>query len=786
MNLSELKTGRKALINKVKGTGSFRKRIMEMGFVEGKTVEVIKNAPLQDPVEYRIMGYNVSIRKAEAALIEVSEDCSTQNDTQKDNGLHVVEPGKVANAQRQDNVINVALVGNPNSGKTTLFNYISGLREKVGNYGGVTVSLKTAEVKFGGYTIKITDLPGTYSLTAYSDDEKIVHDFIIDQVPDIVLNVVDASNLERNLFLTTQLIDMDIKVVVALNMYDELENSGTKFDYGLLSKMTGIPFVPTVATKKTGIEDILARIVSFYNGEEDISRHIHINYGHPVEDSIKRIREVLEKHTDVNFLSTISPRYTALKLLENDGDFNNRVRNLSPDYREISSVVEKEKGIINEHFEDETENLITGAKYGFIAGALKETLTVNDSSPSAVRTRRIDEFATHRIWGIPIFLAFMWLMFQATFTIGEHPMNFIEFLIDGTADFMAGFIPQGMLNDLIVDGIIAGVGGVLVFLPNILILFFFISFFEDTGYMARVVFIVDRVMHRIGLHGKSFIPMLIGFGCSVPAIMATRTINSKKNRIVTMLVIPFMSCGAKLPVYILIIGTFFPDNPAMMLFAVYTIGVFIAMLSSLLLKKTILRGEDAPFVMELPPYRIPTLKSTSYHMWDKASQYLKKMGGIILAASIVVWALGYFPRPADEDATDLSVLENSYIGRIGRISEPVFEPLGFDWKSNVAIVTGFAAKEIVVSTLSILHSTEEGDDLSERLINSGSFEHNGSHRLKSFTFLIFILLYLPCIATVVAVKNESGKWKWAIFSIFFTTSVAWIVSFAVFNIGKFL
>ena len=786
MNLSELKTGRKALINKVKGTGSFRKRIMEMGFVEGKTVEVIKNAPLQDPVEYRIMGYNVSIRKAEAALIEVSEDCSTQNDTQKDNGLHVVEPGKVANAQRQDNVINVALVGNPNSGKTTLFNYISGLREKVGNYGGVTVSLKTAEVKFGGYTIKITDLPGTYSLTAYSDDEKIVHDFIIDQVPDIVLNVVDASNLERNLFLTTQLIDMDIKVVVALNMYDELENSGTIFDYGLLSKMTGIPFVPTVATKKTGIEDILARIVSFYNGEEDISRHIHINYGHPVEDSIKRIREVLEKHTDVNFLSTISPRYTALKLLENDGDFNNRVRNLSPDYREISSVVEKEKGIINEHFEDETENLITGAKYGFIAGALKETLTVNDSSPSAVRTRRIDEFATHRIWGIPIFLAFMWLMFQATFTIGEHPMNFIEFLIDGTADFMAGFIPQGMLNDLIVDGIIAGVGGVLVFLPNILILFFFISFFEDTGYMARVVFIVDRVMHRIGLHGKSFIPMLIGFGCSVPAIMATRTINSKKNRIVTMLVIPFMSCGAKLPVYILIIGTFFPDNPAMMLFAVYTIGVFIAMLSSLLLKKTILSGEDAPFVMELPPYRIPTLKSTFYHMWDKASQYLKKMGGIILAASIVVWALGYFPRPVSDDAADLSVLENSYIGRIGRISEPVFEPLGFDWKSNVAIVTGFAAKEIVVSTLSILHSTEEGDDLSERLINSGSFEHNGSHRLKSFTFLIFILLYLPCIATVVAVKNESGKWKWAIFSIFFTTSVAWIVSFAVFNIGKFL
>ncbi len=785
MKLSELKTGESALIKKVRGIGSFRRRIQEMGFVEGKKVEVMKNAPLLDPVEYKLMGYNLSLRKEEAELIEVSEG-RHKRDHRKGlkNIPYILSDNPLNGNGNKCRKINVALVGNPNSGKTTLFNYISGLRERVGNYSGVTVGEKTAQVMFGEYIINITDLPGTYSLTSYSDDEKIVHDFIINEIPDLVVNVVDSSNLERNLYLTTQLIDMDIKIIVALNMYDELENSGTKFDYTGLAKMTGIPIVPTVAAKKVGIDELLKKIVSYYNDLEPDIRHIHINYGHPIEDSISNIRSVLSKDTNISFLSKISPRYTAIKLLENDPDFLSRVKTSSSNFEEIMSVVRKEIKIISEHYQDPVDNIITDAKYGFISGALMETMTVNESGPAAKRTRRIDEFATHRIWGIPIFIAFMWLMFEATFTLGEYPMKFIEYLVQSLSGFFSEHLTNGILKDLIVDGMIGGVGGVLVFLPNILILFFFISFFEDTGYMARVVFIVDKVMHKIGLHGRSFIPMLIGFGCSVPAIMATRTINSRKNRLVTMMIIPFMSCGAKLPVYILVIGAFFPENPAFMLFLIYSIGVAVAMISALLLKKTLFRTEDAPFVMELPPYRIPTLKSTAFHMWDKAYQYLKKMGGIILAASVVVWALGYFPRPAESDG--YPPLENSYIGRIGKLAEPVFDPLGFDWKSNVAVVTGFAAKEIVVSTLSILHGEEQGGTLPEKLQNSTSFLYDGSYKLKSFTFLIFVLLYLPCIATVTAIKNESGKWRWAFFSAFFTTSAAWIVSFLIFNIGKLL
>jgi ferrous iron transport protein B len=735
-----------------------------------------------------MIGYNVSLRRQEAELIEVSEGRHKREQTKCSENLYVIEPSFKTNGNGgKCKRISVALVGNPNSGKTTLFNYISGLREHVGNYSGVTVGEKNAEVRYGDYIVSITDLPGTYSLTSYSDDEKIVHDFIIDEIPDIILNVVDASNLERNLYLTTQLIDMDLKVIVALNMYDELKTSGTEFDYLSLSKMTGIPFVPTVAAKNLGIDDLLKKIIFFYNDIEPDIRHIHINYGHPLEDCIANIRAVLSKDTNISFLSKISPRYTALKLIENDPDFIARVKAASSNFDEIISVVKNETEVIAGHYEDPPENIITDAKYGFISGALMETLKTRSSSPAAKRSHRIDEFATHGIWGIPIFLALMWLMFESTFTLGEYPMIFIEHLVSLASRLFSDYLSAGILRDMLVDGIIGGVGGVLVFLPNILILFFFISFFEDTGYMARVVFIVDKVMHKIGLHGRSFIPMLIGFGCSVPAIMATRTINSRKNRLVTMMIIPFMSCGAKLPVYILIIGAFFPNNPALMLFIIYSIGVAVAMLSALLLKKTLFRTEDAPFVMELPPYRIPTLKSTAFHMWDKAYQYLKKMGGIILAASILVWALGYFPRPADDAGTaGYSALEDSYIGRIGKLAEPVFEPLGFDWKSNVAVVTGFAAKEIVVSTLSILHGGEEGNDLSEKLRNSPSFLYEGSHKLKAFTFLIFILLYLPCIATVIAIKNESGKWKWALFSALFTTSAAWVVSFLIFNLGKLL
>ncbi|MCG2761111.1 MAG: ferrous iron transport protein B [Candidatus Delongbacteria bacterium] len=787
MNLSNLNTGESAIIKKVKGIGSFRRRIQEMGFVAGKKVEVIKNAPLLDPVEYKIMGYNISLRREEAKLIEVSEGKHKYRKHIEKNDLFLILPEAKTIRIEKCKRINVALVGNPNSGKTTLFNYISGLRERVANYSGVTTGEKTAEVRYGEYVINITDLPGTYSLTSFSEEEKLVHDFIINEMPDIIVNVIDASNLERNLFLTTQLIDMDLRVIVALNMFDELENSGTEFDHELLGKMTGIPFVPTVAAKNIGIENLIAEIVKSYNDEEPQFRHIHINYGHPIEDSISELRKILSKNIDVGLLTKISPRYIALKLLENDQDFLRRVKKSSSNYKEILDALTKEISVVKEHYDDSPDNLITDAKYGFISGALKETLKLKENRHSLYRTQRIDEFATHKVWGFPVFLGLMWIMFESTFTIGGYPMAFIEYLVSITSIFVHNNMADGILKDLISDGIIGGVGGVLVFLPNILILFFFISFFEDTGYMSRVVFIVDKLMHSIGLHGKSFIPMLIGFGCSVPAIMATRTINSRKNRIVTMLIIPFMSCGAKLPVYILIIGTFFPENPALILFVLYLTGAAIAFLSALLLKKTLFRGEDAPFVMELPPYRIPTFKSTALHMWDKAYQYLKKMGGLILAASIIIWTLGYFPRPVKvTNHSESYNIENSYIGRIGRIVEPVFNPVGFDWKSNVAIISGFAGKEIVVSTLSILHNNIDGKDLSEKLRNSNSFEHDGSGRLKALSFLIFVLLYLPCIATVFAIKNESGKWKLAFLSVLMTTGFAWIAAFLVYNIGKLL
>jgi ferrous iron transport protein B len=784
MHLSDLNTGEIATIKKVKGIGSFRRRIMEMGFVAGKTVEVIKNAPLQDPVEYRIMNYNVTLRRSEAKLIEVSDGKNRQNDSCNClKGSPVTSDRSVScPVNERCKNISVALVGNPNSGKTTLFNYLSGLREKVGNYSGVTVGEKTADVSFGDYKITITDLPGTYSLTSYTEEERIVHDFIINEVPDIVVNVVDSTNLERNLFLTSQLIDMDLKVIVALNMYDELEASGTEFDFHALGKMIGIPFVPTVAAKNKGTTELLEKIVAFYNDNEPDYRHIHINYGHPVENSIAEIRSAILKDSGALITKTISPRYLALKLLENDPEMISRLKHTLNSYGLVKEVLDKEIEVIKQHYEDPPENLVTDAKYGFIAGALKETLKVKDLGPSRFRTKMIDEFATHRIWGIPIFIGLMWLMFEATFTLGSIPMDLLENGVALLAERLSSILPEGIFRDMVIDGAVNGVGGVLVFLPNILILFFFISFFEDTGYMSRVVFIVDKLMHKIGLHGRSFIPMLIGFGCSVPAIMATRTINSRKNQIVTMMVIPFMSCGAKLPVYILIIGAFFPDNPATMLFLVYAVGVAMALLGSLVLKKTILKGEDAPFVMELPPYRIPTLRSTAFHMWDKAYMYLKKMGGIILAASILVWALGYFPRPTQEN--NGNALENSYIGRIGKIAEPVFEPIGFDWKTNVAVITGIAAKEIVVSTLSILHGSEQGKDLNRRLIESDSFEYKGDHKLKALVFLLFVLLYVPCVATIAAVKSETGKWKWAVFSLIFTTSTAWIVSFLVFNIGK--
>jgi len=819
MRLSELLNDESGVITKVSGHGAFRKRITEMGFVKGKEVKVIKNAPLQDPIEYQIMGYNLALRRSEASLIDVvSGDDAFLVNTSAYEGTITKDILKT-NAREKIRTINVALVGNPNCGKTSLFNYASGSHEKVGNYGGVTIDAKEALIKQNGYNISIVDLPGTYSITEYTPEELFVRTQIIENAPDLVINVIDASNLERNLYLTTQLIDMDIKVIIALNMYDELEKKGNLLKYIELGRMLGIPIIPTVAAKGKGIEELIDKVIQVYEEKDPIVRHIHINYGIDIEDSISKLRAVIKVNKDI--IPRFSSRYLAIKLLENDGP---TVRTLKscPNFEDIMNRSRSEIKKLEKEYGEKTETIITDARYGFISGALAETF-VESKEKQRERSREIDNFLTHKILGFPLFISFMWLMFQTTFTIGSYPMKWIEAGVALIGDLISNALPAGPLRDLIVDGIIGGVGGVIIFLPNILILFFFISLMEDTGYMARVSFIMDRLMHKIGLHGKSFIPLLMGFGCNVPAIMATRTLENRKDRLLTMLIAPFMSCSARLPVYVLIISAFFTQYQGLVLFSIYIIGIIIAVLVALLLKKTVFKKQDVPFVMELPPYRIPTLRNTSMHMWHKGSQYLQKMGSIILLASILIWALSYYPRNVEYSQDyngKLKVVEananmpdsikqvqiaeiqlkmvsekheQSYIGRMGRFIEPAIQPLGFDWKIGISILTGLAAKEIVVSSMGILYQADlNADENSRNLISQlKQQKHSSGSRvgqtvfspLVAFGFMLFILIYFPCIAVIAAIKKESN-WKWAVFTMFYTTAIAWIVAFVTYQVGS--
>ncbi len=821
MKLSKLTDNQEGIIIKVAGYGAFRKRITEMGFVKGQKVTVIKNAPLKDPVEYEIMGYQISLRRSEAELIEVItiEEAAQQKD-QNFNGTIVSDLLKKS-AEKQGKKISVAFVGNPNAGKTTLFNSASGAREHVGNYSGVTVDAKYAKVKQNGYQFDIVDLPGTYSLTAYSPEELFVRNQILEQKPDVVVNVIDASNLERNLYLTTQLIDMDIKVVIALNMYDELQYKGAKFNYKQLAEMIGIPIIPTIASKNKGITELFDKIINVYEDKDPIVRHIHINYGELIEPAIEKLQTVIRE--DKALAIKASPRFLSVKLLENDSTINQLATN-SEKGTAILDIAKAEIEKIENLTEEVCETVITDAKYGFISGALKETY-----EECAVKQMRkstiIDTFLTHKLFGFPIFFVFMFLTFYATFNLGAYPMEWIESGVGALSGLVDGWMNPGPLKDLIIDGIIGGVGGVIVFLPNILILFFFISFMEDTGYMARAAFIMDKLMHKIGLHGKSFIPLIMGFGCNVPALMATRTLQNKNDRLLTMLILPFMSCSARLPVYILIIGTFFPNNGTLMLFGIYLLGIVLAILFAKIFKASFFKAKEAPFVMELPPYRMPTLKTTLIHMWNKGSQYLKKMGGVILVASIIIWALGYFPQDVEyskdydqlieqvENNTQLAKSEKeiqikhlnnskleerqekSYIGKIGHFIAPVFYPLGFDWKMTVSILTGVAAKEIVVSSMGVLYQVGgDADETNESLrskLQQQTFTGEYRSGQKVFTtasalaFLIFILIYFPCVAVIAAAAKEAS-WKWAGFIAFYTTALAWIIGFVVYQIMRFL
>ncbi len=819
MRLSELNTGEKGVIVKVMGHGGFRKRIVEMGFIKGKTVEVLLNAPLRDPVKYKVMGYEISLRRQEADMIEViSEQEAREHNVQPgyhkglEEDIHLTEDEMRTLARDKRRTINVALVGNPNCGKTSLFNIASGAHEHVGNYSGVTVDAKEGFFDFQGYHFRIVDLPGTYSLSAYSPEEIYVRRHIIDQTPDIIINVVDASNLERNLYLTTQLIDMNVRMVVALNMYDELEASGNTLDYVKLGELFGVPMLPTVSRTGRGVEKLFHILITLYEGGDFLDkkgqvraeiledfrewhkeyvpdhafgshqeeeehprgffRHIHINHGPELERSIDAVKLVISENENIRH--KYSTRFLAIKLLENDKDLEGMVKGL-PNGDKILEVRDREKQRIREVLNEDSEQAITDAKYGFISGALRETFVDNHQDKEHM-TRVIDSIVTHRIWGFPVFFLFMFLMFEITFVLGAYPQGWIESLVAVIGDFISNNMSEGPLKDLLIDGIIGGVGGVIVFLPNILILYLFISLMEDSGYMARAAFIMDKIMHKMGLHGKSFIPLIMGFGCNVPAVMASRTIENRKSRLVTILINPLMSCSARLPIYLLLVGVFFPKHASLVLLSIYSLGIILAVIMARLFSRFLVKGDDTPFVMELPPYRMPTSKAIFRHTWEKGAQYLRKMGGIIMVASIVIWALGYYPRP--DASSDLAQQqENSYIGRIGKAIEPVMEPLGFDWKLSIGILSGVGAKELVVSSLGVLYADDAEADqttLAERLPITP---------LVAYGYMVFVLLYFPCIATLAAIRQEAGSWKWAAFAATYTTVLAWIMSFAVHQLG---
>lgn len=827
MYLSELNKGEKAVIVKVMGHGGFRKRIVEMGFVQGKVVEVKNIAPLRDPVEYRIMGYDVSLRRSEAEKIEVISIKDAEKIAKQNNFYGTIteeDIRRIAFDRRKD--ITIALVGNPNSGKTSLFNSATGEREKVGNYSGVTVDVKESEFEFNGYKIKLVDLPGTYSISAYSPEEKFVRNYLTKEKPDLVLNVLDGTNLERNMFLTTQLIDMNLRVVIALNMVDEMYERGDKLDVQMLQKLLGMPIVETsFGKKKKGLHSLFSTAIKIYEGsdfiDEDgqlvssadkdvlvdeylhnveiehkhshsskeavdvIVRHIHINYGSVLEKSIGKIKDQIDKNE--NARDEYTPRYIAIKLLEQDEEMHEFI-NVFPNKDEILSACEKATLRIKSELNDTPENAIMDAKYGFISGALKETFSPANNKRGTTVTEKIDRIVTSRFLGFPIFIFALFLMFQCTFSLGEYPMMWIENGVNWLGTKIGEWMPSGILKDFLIDGMITGVGGVLVFLPNILILYFFITLLETTGYMARAAFIMDKIMHKIGLHGRSFIPLVMGFGCNVPAIMATRTIKNRNNRMVTILISPLISCSARLPIYLLLAGAFFSENAGFVLFFIYLIGMLLAALMARLFKRFLFSKEETPFVMELPPYRFPSWKYVLRDTWEKGKQYLHKIGTTILVGSLIIWVLGYFPRYNGGDSQNLDEKnlvalqhENSYLGRIGKSIQPALQPLGFNWKMSVSLLSGMAAKEVVVSTLGILYNAddESATSLSKTLQASSDFSP-----AVALSLMLFVLIYFPCIATLVTIKHETRSWWWALFSAVYTIVLAWLVSFLFYQIMK--
>lgn len=773
MRLSELKTGETGIIVKIQGHGAFRKRVIEMGFVKGRPITASLSAPLRDPIKYSLMGYEVSLRRSEANLVEIIpvKDADKLPDFTHVNVVDDSADETSLEFRGQSHTINIALIGNPNCGKTSLFNIASGSHEHVGNYSGVTVDATRGKFSYGGYNFNIVDLPGTYSLSAYSPEELYVRRYLKDETPDVIVNVVVASNLERNLYLSTELIDMDRSMVIALNMYDELLNAGATLDYETLGNMIGVPIVPTISRTGEGINQLFDRIIEVYEGRDKTVRHVHVNLGSDIESGVRMIKDQLKSDTSVDL--HFSPRYLAIKMLERDKEVENLLSN-SPNYNNLVELRDREVKRIERLCDEDITSAIANEKYGFIAGALAETMSDSEKDTTQ-STRIIDALVTSKLFGFPIFMLIMFFIFWATFQVGSYPMEWIDSGVKLLDKWVGAIMGDGPLKSLISDGILGGVGGVIVFLPNILILYFCISFMEDSGYMARAAFIMDKMMHKIGLHGKSFIPLIMGFGCNVPALLASRAIESKSSRIITILINPFMSCSARLPIYLLLAGAFFPSCAPLVLFGLYILGILVAVITAKLLRRFYFKVDETPFVMELPPYRVPTLKTSIRHMWDKGAQYLRKMGGVILFASIIVWALNYFPHH-DEVATsaiataaqssEINPETDSFLEMMGKAVNPIMEPLGFHWRATVAIVAGIPAKEIVVSTLGVVDGT-------------GEFT-----MASALSFMVFVLLYCPCLASVTAIVKETGNWRYGAFSVFYNTLVAWLAAFIVFLIAS--
>ncbi len=810
MRLSELKPGETGVITKILGHGAFRKRVMEMGFVRCREVRVVLNAPLHDPVKYALMDYEVSLRRAEADLIEVDLLENWEASHVSADALTEEHDKEASRELRKDKIINVALIGNPNCGKTSLFNRVSGAHEHVGNYAGVTVGAKAGTLKHKGYRMNIVDLPGTYSLSAYSPEELYVMRYLREETPDVIINVVVASNLERNLYLTTELIDMNRSMVIDLNMFDELKRSGVSLDYSNLGKMLGVPVVPTIAATGYGVDNLLDTVIEVYEMKNPDTRHIHVKMNPETESAVNKLKD--EFKNDLSVAHQFSPRFLAIKFLEKDPEIEDILKH-NPNYEIWKQIRDDENERIHKELHEDVSSAIAAEKYGFIQGALKENME-GSVAKEEKSTKIIDAFVTNKLFGFPLFLIVMWLMFWATFQIGSYPMEWIERLVAWISGLVSKTMADGPFKDLLLDGIIGGVGGVIVFLPNILILYAFISFMEDSGYMARVAFIMDKLMHRMGLHGKSFIPLVMGFGCNVPAIMSTRIIESKSSRLITILINPFISCSARIPIYVLLVGAFFPDYGAWVFVSLYTLGIAIAVLTAKLMRKFWFKADETPFVMELPPYRMPTMKATIRNMWSKAEQYLRKMGGLILVASIIIWALSYFPHyetedlpkeyvaatlaemPADQtkgmsqSQIEKSMLteyqqSNSILGKIGQFVEPVVRPMELGWKSCVSLIAGSAAKEVVVSTLGVLYvGDDDAELLTERLQSPSRLTGKTPFTPASaLAFMVFVLLYFPCIATLTAIARETGSWKYALFSVIYNTGLAWVFAFLTYRIA---